>query len=124
MGLTLLLTLAGLATPPPDPPSAEAARQDTRSAPSFRVEPLHPGPPAPRPFQLLPGAPSPVTAAPARPGETQLHNRRTGVTCTMRIIRVAEPVDPGMPIGSPPIGSPHLAEPDASVRNDLSPCSE
>jgi len=119
MGLTLLLSLAALAAPPPDPPPPEAARQGAPPAPSFRAEPLHLGPPAPRPFQLLPRAPVSVTAAPARPGETQLRNRRTGVTCTLRIIRVPEPVDPGMPIGSA-----YPAEPDPSVRNDLSPCSE
>jgi hypothetical protein len=48
----------------------------------------------------------------------QLQNRRTGTTCTMRIVPAKPNLDPG--IFSPAAG-PH---PDPIVRNSASPCVE
>ena len=48
----------------------------------------------------------------------QLQNRRTGVTCTMRIIKVQPTLDRGI---LAPTSAPHI---DPIVRNSLSPCVE
>ena len=48
----------------------------------------------------------------------QLQNRRTGVTCTMRIIKVQPTFDRGI---LAPNSAPH---PDPIVRNSVSPCVE
>jgi hypothetical protein len=52
--------------------------------------------------------------------EAQLTNRRTGVTCTMRIVAVESPMDRGVMRMMPP--SPD--HPDPMVRSTLSPCVE
>ncbi len=108
MGLTLLLTLAALAAAPPDPVPPGGARPAARPGASFQVEPLQLGPPALRPFRVVPNA-----------AETQLRRRRPRVVCTMRIWRLSAEMDPRILIRAP-----RLAEPDPSVRDDLGPCSE
>src|SRR5512143_1892362 len=122
MTLALLLVLAA---PPADAPKAGvpamSAAHDPRPLPSFRVAPLQLEPAAGRPVQLR----WPVRAQPERssanpnPTETQLTNRRTGVTCTMRILVPAPVTDPGI---MRPI--PEGQAQDSIVRKDLSPCVE
>lgn len=51
-------------------------------------------------------------------GVVQLSNRRTGVTCTMRIVQAKPSVDPGIRFGAPE------QHPDPIVRNSVSPCVE
>jgi hypothetical protein len=51
-------------------------------------------------------------------GVTQLQNKRTGVTCTLRILRIDPPVDPGMVATAPGTMD------DPVARNKLSPCVE
>lgn len=52
------------------------------------------------------------------PNVTQLQNKRTGVTCTLRILRIDPPVDPGMVATAPGTLDDRMA------RNELSPCVE
>ncbi len=120
MGLMLLLTLAVLAQPSPAPVAPGGSRPNARPAPSLDVEPLQLEAPVLRLRPLLPRASGSgsITGASAGPGETQLRNRRTGVTCTLRIVRVPA-LDAGILFTVPGAVEPH-----PSVRNDLSPCSE
>jgi hypothetical protein len=128
MILSLLLVLSGLletgsqaTARPGDSPAALAASaaQEDRSEPAPKVAPLQP---RRRSSPLFPSLPKLLT--PARspngtaPRETQLQNKRTGVTCTLRILRIDPPVDKDMVATAPERGADHMA------RNELSPCVE
>jgi hypothetical protein len=128
MTLALLLLLAGpfatdepQARPVGDGPGArpEATAQAGGSGQLFKVAPLQlalAGIRGPKgPFQL---AQAPRLAANSRPAMVQLQNRRSGVTCTMLIVRVEPSVDPGI------LAHTLEAPADPMVRNDLSPCVE
>jgi hypothetical protein len=66
-------------------------------------------------FKLLkPGLSAKATGADVG----QLQNKRTGVTCTLRIIHVEPPVDSGVLMNGA------NGRPDPIVRDDLSPCVE
>lgn len=129
MTLTLLLILSALEAPDqarlgrqavgPVQSSAVPAQAD-RPSRTFRVEPLQLGPAHVRLFPLgLPTRGVPVLTLP-NPGETQLANRATGVTCTMHIVTTGSSVDRGI-LAAMPQTQDHL---DQLVRNDLSPCVE
>ena len=128
MTLTLLLVLAGLlATDEPrSGPTLScrsgaqpAAVQAARSEQPFGIAPLQLGNPGRKgPFQLAKTPRLAVRSKQASPGMTQLRNRRTGVTCTMRIVRVEPSVDPGI------LASTMETRTDPMVRNELSPCVE
>jgi hypothetical protein len=93
MVFTLLVALSELAT-------AEIRAAGYRAAP-VRIE-------------LVQGAPQERTDGSFQVGE-QLHNPRTGVTCTMRILK-AEPIDKGAVIPSPEQSV------DPEIRGSVSPC--
>ena len=120
MTLTLLVVLAGFATvdQPLTDPREGGSPQTVRPAQEFRVAPLQLGRVPVRPLQLRLVLPAPRDPEPSRPREDQLTSRRTGFTCTMRILRVGPSVDSGIVAKMTPV-QPH---PDPIVRNDLSPC--
>lgn len=129
MTLTLLLVLAGLlATDEPrsgptlscgSGAQPAAAVQAARSEQPFGMAPLQLGNPSRMgPFQLAKAPRLAVRSKQASPGMTQLQNRRTGVTCTMRIVRVEASVDPGI------LASTMETRANPMVRNELSPCVE
>lgn len=115
----LPLVIAGLlaattAWSQPPPPAATLPAPPASSAPEFETTVpglesgrLAPAPPPTRVFRV--GEPA--------LGLVQQRNRRTGTTCTLRIV-VAPPVDRAMVQG----GAAGSA--DRIVRNDVSPCTE
>jgi hypothetical protein len=127
MTFALLLVLAGaLAT---DARHSPEAAVETRAMPgaattslsgeAFKVAPLVFGSPYRRPaFQPFRLAQADPNTSLISTGVVQLQNRRTGVTCTMRILELKPSPDLG--IFSPASG-PH---PDPIVRSSLSPCVE
>jgi hypothetical protein len=110
MSLALLLVVAAL----------ETAVQADPSARSFRVVPLQLGPLPLRPFRLAVPDRGPRVLDSASPPQTQLTNRRTRVTCTMRVVRAGPSMDPGILGGVALI----VPDPDPLVRNDVVPCVE
>ena len=120
MSLALLLVVAALETAVQADPSAAVAAHGARSGRSFRVAPLQLAPPPVRPFQLaVPDGGLRVLEA-ASPAQTQLTNRRTRVTCTMRVVRAGPSMDPGILGGVAQV----VPDPDPLVRNDVVPCVE
>src|SRR5262245_11120854 len=128
MTLTVLLILAGFAASDEAParattgankddapPATTAAATPPRTDTFFEAvrKKLSVARPTPLLIPSPPASPSPDSE---ESGERQLTNRRTGVTCTMRIFPMRESVDPGATAGK--------AEslPDPIVRNNASPC--
>jgi len=127
MTLTLLLVLAGsmanespgVARPAGPDSGVSLAAVERQTQPSaFWVAPLQLGPSA-RPLALRPGETG-LAAQELNRGTTQLRNPKTAVTCTMRVVVLQPPIDPG--ILRPTQGS--LQQLDPIVRNQLSPCLE
>jgi hypothetical protein len=100
MTVTLLLVLAGL---------LGTADSQTRAKPTrpSKIAPLQPGRPGSGVFFVLPNAPTEARKP-----------KRTGVTCSLRILRIDPPVDAAM------VGTAPGTSADQMTRNDLSPCEE
>jgi hypothetical protein len=127
MTLTVLLILAGFAATDEAPSRATTAANDeatsSASAPAAPArrdsffeavrKKIAVGRPTPL---LIPNPSASPSPDPAESGQHQLTNRRTGVTCTLRIVPMRESVDPGAVAGT---GG---GRPDPIVRNDVSPC--
>lgn len=123
MRLAFLLALAAAPMTDQHPTDARAAAaiQATRPSQNFQAAPLQLGLAPIAPFQpgvSVQAPPSLVASPPVR--ETQLRNRRTGVTCTLRVIRAGASMDPGILV--PPFRGAREADP--IVRNDVAPCVE
>jgi hypothetical protein len=106
MTLTLLLVLAGLLE----------ADSHTRTKPSDGLD-AQPAVAAQRGRAEKPDVP-PRSPKRTDPGLRQLQNKRTGVTCTLRILRIDPPVDIDMVVAS--AGTSR----DRVTHNELSPCVE
>lgn len=109
MTLALLLVLAGLL------PTKESQTVVQPTERPSKVDPVHLWIPS------LGGGPDAASALGpkgADPGMTQLYNPRTGVTCTLRILRVGRPVDKEMLAKAP------RTLDEKMVHNELSPCVE
>jgi hypothetical protein len=125
MTLTVLLILAGFAASDEAPARATTARKEdappaTIARTDSFIQAVRKRLSVARPTPLLVASPF-VSSSPdsEESTERQLTNRRTGVTCTMRIVPIQEPVDPGA------VGDRNIVDarpPDAMVRNDVSPC--
>ncbi len=100
MTITLLLVLAGL---------LGTAAPQTRTKPTgpSNVAPLQPGRPDSGVFLALPNVKTKARKS-----------KRTGVTCSLRILRIDPPVDAAM------VGTALGTSADQMTRNDLSPCAE
>ena len=120
MSLALLLVVAALETAAQADASAAVVAYGTRSGRSFRVAPLQLRPPPVRPFQLAVPDRGPRVLDSASPPQTQLTNRRTRVSCTMRVVRLGPSMDPGILGGVAQV----VPDPDPIVRNDVVPCVE
>jgi hypothetical protein len=120
MSLALLLVVAALETAVQADPSAAVAVSGARSDRSFRVAPLQLAPLPVRPFQLAVPDRAARAVDSASPSETQLTNRRTRVTCTMRVVRAGPSMDPGILGGVAGV----VPDRDPIVRNDVVPCVE
>ncbi len=112
MPLTLLLVLLGAFTVDVD--AAAAPRRSFLEAEN--PEPLVLWNPAPRVRQWLRVGSAPLSTTSST--IPQLTNRRTGVTCSMRILAVKPVPDPGIFAS---VSGPH---PDLIVGRGLSPCVE
>jgi len=110
----------GIAQSVPDVGKAQPATSaQAKTAGPFQVAPLVLGNvrgvvPFP-PFVLHQGSPG---TSSTDDQIVQLQNKRIGVTCGMRIVKVEPSIDPGI---LAPSSAPH---PDSIVRNSHSPCVE
>jgi hypothetical protein len=120
MRLALLLVVAALDTAVLADASDAVVADGARPGRGFRVAPLQLGPPPVRPFQLAVPDRLPRVRDPSSPPQTQLTNRRTRVSCTMRVVRLGPSMDPGILGGESRVGS----DPDPIVRNEVAPCVE
>jgi hypothetical protein len=126
MTLTVLLILAGFAATDEAPRATTAASDDAATSTAVAATParreslfeaLRKKMAIGRPTPLLIPSPSASPSPdPAESGERQLTNRRTGVTCTLRIVSPHGSVDPGA------VADTGDGRPDPIVRNDVSPC--
>jgi len=127
MTLTVLLILAVFAASDEAPPRAAAAAKDEATAATVPAasptrtesffEAVRKKIAVARPTPLLIPSPSASPSPdPVESGERQLTNRRTGVTCTLRIVPKLPSVDRGA------VAETAEGHPDSIVRNDASPC--
>jgi hypothetical protein len=89
----------------------------SRSTEAFRPEPLSRGKPVRLLRQLFSFVPSSPPIETSNPEISPLRNRRTGVTCSMRILAIKPVPDEAMVV-------PYKTPPDPIVRNSSSPCVE
>jgi hypothetical protein len=120
MSLALLLVVAALDPAVLADASAAVVPYGARSGRSFRVAPLQLVPPPVRPFQLAVPDRGPRVLDSASPLPAQLTNRRTRVTCTMRVVRVGPSMDPGILADVARV----VPDRDPIVRNGVAPCVE
>lgn len=116
MALTLLLILAAFAAGRTEAGIAGTGPQGSRSTQVVRAAPVQPDP-AEAERRLARQVRAARRQAALLGRETQLRNRRTGVTCTLRILRIGPSMDPGIAGGTGDLV-------DSIVNNGVSPCVE
>jgi hypothetical protein len=120
--VTGVLAVQAVASPvrgagPPPFTAVSPLPAPSRSTEAFRAEPLSLGKPVRLLWQLFSFVPASPRIGASSPEISPLRNRRTGVTCSMRILAIKPVLDEAMVV-------PYETPPDPIVRNASSPCVE